>query len=908
MTINALTSRLLLGGLLAFGLVGCNGSSSSTQPETDEPTDEPSTIEISGKAADGYLIGATACLDLNGNKQCDADEPSAETGAGGVFTLDVPEGIDVDAYAIVVEVHDSTIDEDTGTAVGKPFVLSAPPGMTDFISPLTTAVHAVLERNPALTAEEAAELVKEQIGAGESVSLFEDYVAAKNDLEDAAAADYERLHKVAQVSGKVLAENYEAIMDAAAAQNIDVAESFEQLLALVVAQVLEQLAQSAQAVDDAGDSFDIDTVVVGTADTTDLEQQIDASPADSTLIGSWHYSFEPSWGGIVLTFLPNGEYMHAEVRQDEADGYSGIERGTYTWNPITGDLTVPTIITDTNGDWGLSDLHEAGETLKVLVKGNSMMIEDMTFTRVQQATGSIVGSWAWRVEDELGIVTFLPDGTYFLAEDGNGDAYGYRGVEHGRYSWDASSSELAVTEILYDTNGNWGLSDLYLSGETLKVSIEGRTLTVPDEDEELVLGEVCATCEIPGSEQVSSPGCSTCDIPSSFSMEWLSGRTLYAVWWGLGEDENGAQVDDLPVVVKSTFSADGSAQYEGLLNSSSGEGYYAVDENGGLYFGNTVEELDGTTARTTIVCGSTSQYIKTHYTENGVFDNVDLYFFDEAEALAFASTLSGSIAPCTTSVITAPVAHLMAGTWWTVEHDDGVRQDGTVDFYCEEVPSLNKISIADDGGWTYSFWDAEAGHTVLTYPANAVTIDDETKTAILLDEDGRGRIVLTYDTAAIAIHGQWQKLADDDITWWENYETWTSTPPSVSRMMKGTWWSVQHDDGLRPDGTYDDHAEEADGFESIAVQENGTWTYSFDDPVDGPTTLIYPPAAVTVDESNYRVILLDEDGQGRIVLTYDETINGIRGQWQKLATDGSTWWANYETWTSTRPPRVCEQE
>ena len=69
-----LISLFVIGTLSA-----CGGSSS------DAGTDP--TVSLAGKAADGYLVDAKVCLDLNANKICDSDEPFAITSAGGVYTL-----------------------------------------------------------------------------------------------------------------------------------------------------------------------------------------------------------------------------------------------------------------------------------------------------------------------------------------------------------------------------------------------------------------------------------------------------------------------------------------------------------------------------------------------------------------------------------------------------------------------------------------------------------------------------------------------------------------------------------------------------------------------------------------------------------------------------------------------------
>jgi hypothetical protein len=55
-----------------------------------------------------------------------------------------------------------------------------------------------------------------------------------------------------------------------------------------------------------------------------------------------------------------------------------------------------------------------------------------------------------------------------------------------------------------------------------------------------------------------------------------------------------------------------------------------------LFYGNNITEGN------MITC-STVNYIKSDYTINGVFDSVDIYFFEEDRAVTFAKTLSNSI-------------------------------------------------------------------------------------------------------------------------------------------------------------------------------------------------------------------------------------------------------------------------
>lgn len=230
------------------------------------------TTSITGKAADGYLVEARVCLDRNANKQCDPDEPTTMTGSGGRFTLEVT-ATEAEAYPIVVEViEDVTLDEDTDQRVDKPYVLTAPAGKTAFVSPLTTAVQGLLEQNPALDPDTAAAAIRQSLSAAGEVDLFKDYVEAKK-TEPA----YKRVHKVAQVAAKVLAETQAAIEEAAQEQNIDTTNRRKDVIALVFDQLVGQLNEAARKVDQAGDKFDIDAVKIDVDQTliTDLAAELD---------------------------------------------------------------------------------------------------------------------------------------------------------------------------------------------------------------------------------------------------------------------------------------------------------------------------------------------------------------------------------------------------------------------------------------------------------------------------------------------------------------------------------------------------------------------------------------------------------------------------------------------------------
>lgn len=250
-----------LSGLALVGLLGGCGGGGGSVTAGDNPVPAPTPAAVSGVVADGYLQGATVCLDVNGNKACDVEEPTATSGVKGAFTITAEElaKLPADASAgdfpILVEVTPDSIDEDTMTAVGKTYKLAAPAGKPEFVSPMTTLVQSQLETNPALSVDQAESLVKGQIGIEAGSSLFEDYVVPKTEgLEAAAAearaAELRRVHKVAQVVATTLA-GMKTELETAAGASLNDPKTLEALAKLVVEEVMTRLQTIAVTVDTA---------------------------------------------------------------------------------------------------------------------------------------------------------------------------------------------------------------------------------------------------------------------------------------------------------------------------------------------------------------------------------------------------------------------------------------------------------------------------------------------------------------------------------------------------------------------------------------------------------------------------------------------------------------------------------
>ncbi|HBO80395.1 MAG TPA: hypothetical protein DD502_19855, partial [Cupriavidus sp.] len=170
----------VIAALCATMLAACGGSGDSNSPSTSTPptTTPPAvtTPSITGKAIDGYLVGATVCLDLNANNVCDSGEPSATTDANGNFTL--PYTGDTSGKRLLVQVTPATKDlsRPAGFTFPASYTMSAvlEGGTTgQHVSPLTTLVTAQMEAG--MSRDEAVRAVQALLGS--NVDPTADFVA-----------------------------------------------------------------------------------------------------------------------------------------------------------------------------------------------------------------------------------------------------------------------------------------------------------------------------------------------------------------------------------------------------------------------------------------------------------------------------------------------------------------------------------------------------------------------------------------------------------------------------------------------------------------------------------------------------------------------------------------------------------
>ncbi|GMG91441.1 MULTISPECIES: hypothetical protein [Cupriavidus] len=169
-----------IGSAALLTLAGCGGSGDGTTagPDSGLPTTQPAaTSNISGKAIDGYLVGAKVCLDTNDNGVCDAGEPNTTTNADGSYNL-VAEGAVIGKKLLVVVDANTKDLSRPNYSFPASFTLSSV--VSDLqgqnVTPLTTMQIALVEGGKG--ADTATKTVIGLVGG--AVNLAGDYIANGN--------------------------------------------------------------------------------------------------------------------------------------------------------------------------------------------------------------------------------------------------------------------------------------------------------------------------------------------------------------------------------------------------------------------------------------------------------------------------------------------------------------------------------------------------------------------------------------------------------------------------------------------------------------------------------------------------------------------------------------------------------
>ncbi|MCA8070735.1 hypothetical protein [Burkholderia vietnamiensis] len=183
-------AKHILGLSIAAALAACGGgggdSGASSPPASGGGTPTTPTPAVTGKAIDGYLAGATACLDLNNNGVCDSGEPSATTDGTGQFSI--PYNGDATGKTLLVQVTPATKDlsRPAGFQFPASFTLSrtVQSALPQVVSPLTTLVSAQMQTG--LSRTQAIAAVQQLVGS--QVDPNADYLANHDTATQTLAA------------------------------------------------------------------------------------------------------------------------------------------------------------------------------------------------------------------------------------------------------------------------------------------------------------------------------------------------------------------------------------------------------------------------------------------------------------------------------------------------------------------------------------------------------------------------------------------------------------------------------------------------------------------------------------------------------------------------------------------------
>ncbi|MDA9256564.1 hypothetical protein N9P41_01400 [Pseudomonadales bacterium] len=211
------------GGSSSSGAADAQAAAAAEAAAAEAAEDASEPVTYAGKVIDGYISGATVCLDINNNFLCDPDEPSALSGAGGSyeFSFDgtVPAGTQ-----ILADIPIGAVDEDLGP-IEKPYNLMAPSDNPAVVTPLTTLVsQEVLSSGNELSSEEAEEAVKVSLGFSEETSLLDNDFVENEETE---------LQAVAEVVAVALAVTKETIEGSELAEGLTPAEVTKAAVATV---------------------------------------------------------------------------------------------------------------------------------------------------------------------------------------------------------------------------------------------------------------------------------------------------------------------------------------------------------------------------------------------------------------------------------------------------------------------------------------------------------------------------------------------------------------------------------------------------------------------------------------------------------------------------------------------------
>lgn len=206
---------LSVGSVVLLTLSGCGGGDGSSASTSGKDTSIPDVAKsnVSGKAIDGYLVGAKVCLDVNANGVCDAGEPNAKTQADGSYNLVADGTVIGKKLLVVVDANTKDLSRPNFTFPASFTLSSVVNGLQgQNVTPLTTMQQSLVEggKGTALATKTVVGMV------GGAVNISDDYIANGNTAAATFAASV--VDKVVEIANtrSADADTVRAVMNAIA--------------------------------------------------------------------------------------------------------------------------------------------------------------------------------------------------------------------------------------------------------------------------------------------------------------------------------------------------------------------------------------------------------------------------------------------------------------------------------------------------------------------------------------------------------------------------------------------------------------------------------------------------------------------------------------------------------------------
>ena len=241
------------------------------------------------------------------------------------------------------------------------------------------------------------------------------------------------------------------------------------------------------------------------------------------------------------------------------------------------------------------------------------------------------------------------------------------------------------------------------------------------------------------------------NLPKKFTTAWLANRTLYALYF---EEGHG-------VVEKAVFNSDATKVVISNILRGEEPGTYPVTINADGYL------LDGDNKGERIACGSTKDYIQTHYIVAGLFESADRWYFDKETAVSYAEGLSAAIpiAQCEKDAKKISIPHTvedlngraMYGVWFDDEDNDGNS--------IIETAIIIKESYLNNKANVEVLYGHDVGFTIST----GFTVENELLTYAIDKEDHpsvtQGSKIICSNTQYYKAHWM-ENGAEDGVDYW----------------------------------------------------------------------------------------------------------------------------------------------